>query len=200
MSVLIYTAVVGDYPIKRDDIQCFNGERLFERPVMDAKRYKVLPHLYFPDCAITVWVDANVWLLADPQATAERFLGDADMALFVHPARKTVWQEFAELRNGKRFQIPYLQAQLALQEAAYRDAGLPEQTALHECNFLIRRNNDPVNRLMDAWWSEICRWQWRDQVSMPYVLWKYGAGVKVRPITDGDIRKHPDFRYVKHYA
>jgi hypothetical protein len=52
---------------------------------------------------------------------------------------------------------------------------------------------------MDAWWCEVCRWQWRDQVSLPYVLWKYGADLELRTIMDGDIRKHPVFHYVKHH-
>lgn len=199
-AVAVYTAIAGDYPLPpRKDIKCFNGEAIFTRGVLDAKRYKVLHHLYVPE-PVSVWVDGNIWLLRNPEEVVTRYLGGSDMALFVHPARKTVWQEFATLRADKgRFRIPYLQAQLAEQEAFYRSAGLPDDAQLYEANFLIRRNNEAVNRLMDAWWAEICRWQWRDQVSLPYVLWKYGNAVKLRPIRDGDIRKHPDFRYVSHY-
>jgi hypothetical protein len=35
--------------------------------------------------------------------------------------------------------------------------------------FIIKRNNEKVNRLMEAWWAEICRWSYRDQVSFPVV-------------------------------
>lgn len=198
----VYTAICGsDYPIEqRADIKCFNGARLFDRPVLDAKRYKILPHLYLPDQDVTIWVDGNIWLLKDPQRFVDRYLAGYDMALFAHPARKTVWEEFATLRKDEgRFRIPYLQQQLKEQEAAYRAAGLPDDTPLHECNVLLRRNNEHVNRLMDAWWSEIIRWQWRDQVSWPYVRWRYGAGVRVNTITGPDVRKNPDFRYVRHH-
>jgi hypothetical protein len=197
---LVYTSIFGDYPIaQRNDIKCFNGERIFARPVMDAKRYKILPHLYCPEESVTIWVDGNIWLLSDTKRLIERYLADGDMALFLHPARKTVWEEFAVIKKQERFQIPYLQSQLTEQETTYARAGLPKNTPLYECNFIIRRNNERVNRIMDAWWSEICRWQWRDQVSLPYVLWKHNAGFKLKPIQDKDIRKHPDFKYVSLY-
>ncbi len=57
----IYTAVVGDYPIKRKDIKCFGDEGIFNRGVMEAKRYKVLPHQFFKE-DITIWIDGNIYL------------------------------------------------------------------------------------------------------------------------------------------
>src|SRR5882724_5221632 len=88
---IVYTAIVGDYPIKRTDVRCFTGQGLFRRPVMEAKRYKVLPHLIYPKKEVTIWVDGNLWLKANPDDAIERFLGDADMAVFQHPQRRTVW-------------------------------------------------------------------------------------------------------------
>lgn len=162
---------------------------------MEAKRYKVLSHLFFAD-DVTIWTDANVWL-NNPQEAVDTFLGDADMALFSHSYRETVWQEFDTLKVQKRFQIPWLQKQLAAQEAAYRTDGLPDGTGLFENNFLIRRNNERVNRLMNEWWSEICRWQWRDQVSLPYVLWRSDVKVAAHRF---NIREHPMFRYESQYG
>ena len=198
MIPFVYTATAGNYPIVRKDIKCFNGEGLFTRPEMDAKRYKVLPHLYCPDHEITIWTDANIWLQAKPEDIAKRYLGPADMALFSHPVRETVWQEFYALTVEERFHIPWLQQQLADQQDRYRAQALPEGTRLYECNVLIRRRSDKMARLMDAWWAELTRWQWRDQVSLPYVLWRYGSGLKVNALT-GNVRDHPDFRYVPHH-
>lgn len=193
----IYTAVAGDYPIKRKDIKCFGDEGIFKNGVMEAKRYKVLPHQFFKD-DITIWIDGNIYLKVKNEEAIDRFLGDADIAIFKHPYRPTVWHEFNTLREQERFQIPWLQKQLSEQQKFYEDAGLPKNTPLWECNFIIRRNNEKVNRLMDAWWSEICRWQWRDQVSFPYVVWKYGKDLKINTITEGNIRSHKCFKYVPH--
>jgi len=198
-NIAVYTAIFGPYPIRRTDITCFTSDQLFVKPVLDAKRFKVLPHLYFPWHEYTVWVDGNIRLKRTPEAIVETYLGDDDFGLFAHPYRKTVWQEFEALRTQPRFADPFLQKQLAEQAAFYREAGLPADAQLYECNFMVRRNVERVSRIMDAWWSEICRWQWRDQVSLPYVLWKHGIDVRVRKTRDANIRSHKDFAYTKHH-
>ncbi len=197
MGCVAYTAIAGDYPIAREDVQCFRAEGIFARPVMEAKRYKVLSHLFFPRDEITIWVDGNIWLEAVPQAVADALLGQADVAVFRHPYRRTVWEEFSVLKSDPRFSIPYLQKQMNEQWGTYRAEGLPIATPLFECSILIRRNNDRVRRLMEAWWAQICRWQWRDQLSFPYVLWKHPE-IKVAAI-NGNARNHPLFRHVEQW-
>lgn len=193
----VYTAICGKYPIIRTDITCFRGDGIFERPVMEAKRYKVLPHLFFPCEDVTIWIDGNIWLNVEPEALAHDLLGDADMALCAHPYRENVWQEFGALREQKRFQIPFLQAQLAEQETAYRAEGLPDNVPLFECSVLIRRNTDRMARAMESWWAQICRWQWRDQVSLPYVLWMNDIRIAVHSI---NVREHQAFKHVSQYG
>ncbi len=193
----VYTAIAGDYPLlKRSGIQCFKEEGIFVRPVMEAKRYKILPHLFLDD-DVTIWLDGNISLRVPVQEAVDKLLGDADIGIFRHPFRATVWDEFDALRSEPRFDIPYLQKQLVQQWQAYRMDGLPRDAQPYECNMMIRRNNPRVNRLMDAWWAQICRWQWRDQVSLPYVLWKYGD-VKIQAHT-ANVRHHPLFAYVDQY-
>lgn len=197
MPCAAYTAVAGKYR-QRTDVQCFGDVSVFQQPVMEAKRYKILPHLFVAG-DVTLWIDGNITLRAEPQAVADALLDTgADMAIFRHSYRSTVWQEFATLKDDPRFAIPYLQQQLAAQAKAYRDDGLPDDAQLYECNVIVRRNNDRVNRLMEAWWAQICRWQWRDQVSLPYVLWKYGDGLALSSVT-GNVRNHPLFDYVSQY-
>ena len=188
----VYTAVVGDYA-KRTDIECFTGDGIFTRPVMEAKRYKILPHLFFHD-DITIWVDCNIWLTQSPTLVADALLGTADMAVFSHPYRKTVWEEFLTLRDDPRFAIPYLQQQLKRQAQDY--GWLSDDTPLYECSILIRRNSPKVRRAMEAWWAQICRYQWRDQVSLPYVLATHD--IKVNAI-QGNARNHPLFRHVEQW-
>ncbi len=196
--MLVYTAIAGDYPIRRKDIPCFAGDGVFHNPIMEAKRYKLLPHLFFPEQEVTIWIDGNIFLLAEAQTVTDALLGDMDIAVFKHSYRQTVWQEFATLKDDPRFAIPYLQKQLAAQARAYRTEGVPVHAPLYECNVLIRRNNERVNRMMEAWWAEVCRWQWRDQVSFPYVLWKYGQDVNVSTVT-ANVREHPMFRHVEQW-
>jgi hypothetical protein len=188
----IYTAICGKYPIKRNDITCFKGEKIFTRPVMEAKRYKILPHLFF-DNEVTIWIDGNIFPKVNNDRLINIFLGDNDMALFKHPYRQHTFDEFKELSRDARFKDKWLQNNLKEQSKYYEKKGLAGQQ-LYECNFMIRRNNAKVNQLMNAWWAEICRWQWRDQVSLPYVIWKYGKDIKIKGI-EGNIRHN---KYIKH--
>lgn len=194
---VMYTAISGSYPYKRDDIKCFGDEWIFQRPVMEAKRYKVLPHKFF-DNDITIWIDGNIHFKESPDYAVAKFLKDADIALFKHPFRSTVWQEFEVLQKDERFKDAWLQRQLKEQLEAYKKEGLPDDTPLWECNFIIARNTPAVNRFMESWWAEICRWQWRDQVSFPYSMWKYGKDLKLRTIQEGNIRTHKLFKYAEH--
>lgn len=196
----LYTAICGcKYPIQqRKDIICFRDEGIFKNPIMEAKRYKLLPHLFF-DEKITIWIDANIQMLITPEDAVKRFLGKADMAIFAHPHRDCFYDEFTALRkNEGRFKIPWLQEQLKQQEDKYRSELFPAHYGLWECNFIIRRNNPKVNNLMNAWWAEICRWQWRDQVSFPYILRKHGEGIVFNTILGPDIRCNPSFKYTYH--
>ena len=195
---IIYTAICGKYPIERDDIYCFTGEGMFQEPVMEAKRYKILPHKFFPEAEFTIWVDGNIYPKMQKDYMVAQLLGEADIAIFRHGFRENVYQEFEELRHDPRFHIPYLQDKMAEQEARYKKEGLPP-VQLYECNFMIRRNNSRVNDLMDKWWVEICRYSWRDQLSFPYVFWKYGKGVKLR-VLDGNIRQHKLFKHIETYG
>ena len=151
---VIYTAICGKYPIERKDIICFGDEGIFKNPVMEAKRYKILPHLFFPEKEVTIWVDANVWLKVSNNEAINKFLGDADIAVFKHPFRKNAYEEFNTLRTQERFKGEWLQSQLGLQQKSYEDVGFPLKSQLCECNFLIRRNNEAVNNLMDKWWAQ----------------------------------------------
>jgi hypothetical protein len=191
----IYTAICGEYPLKRKELICFGENGVFKKPVMEAKIYKVLPHLYF-DKDITVWIDGNIYNKIDKNYLVDRFLGNSDIGIFKHPFRETVWQEFQVLKEDKRFADKWLQKRLKEQKEYYIKEGLPKNTPLFECNFIIRRNNEKVNRLMEAWWAEICRWQWRDQVSFPYVLWKYGKEIDIK-IEKGNIRKNKFFKHIE---
>ena len=53
-----------------------------------------------------------------------------------------------------------------------------------------------MERFNNAWWSEICRWSSRDQLSFPYVLSKFPK-LKINVI-EGNARNHPYFKYTNH--
>lgn len=62
---------------------------------------------------------------------------------------------------------------LKKQVEAYRMQGMPEHYGLYENNiFLINPNNDCTCELFLQWWKEYEMYSKRDQISLPYILYK----------------------------
>lgn len=146
-------------------------------PVRTAKKPKVLPHLYFPDYEWSLWIDANLFMLSDLSLFLTSAIDNqAQVALFEHPERNTLEGEVTQLRKLRKDEPELIQAQYA----RYQSEGWDNQLPLYECNFIVRRHNDPdVVRAMALWWNEIHENSRRDQVSFPYCMWKSG----IRPLS-----------------
>ena len=183
--MIFYTAICGEYDSLRVDIEVFKDSEqdLFKNPVMNAKRYKVLSHQFFKED--TCWVDGNITPL-DKEKIAE-LLGDNDIVVFKHPYRGDITSEAtASAHRLPECMRPLLKAQVD----AYGGFG-----TLAECGVILRKYNDRVIRFNEMWWSEICRWQWRDQISFPYCVEK--SGVKIGYI-NGNVRDNTLFKYAHH--
>ncbi|MBU1260688.1 MAG: hypothetical protein KJ757_02245 [Planctomycetes bacterium] len=48
---------------------------------------------------------------------------------------------------------------------------------LYEAGVILRRNTDRVSKIMEYWWLEYSQGAKRDQLSLPYVLWKLGVSI-----------------------
>jgi len=192
-QITTYTSIVGDKDSPREDkIKCFTGQGKFNEPVMEAKIYKILAH-QFIESDYSIWMDGNVELLIPPEQLVEEWLEDKyDMALWKHPYRKCLYDEANLCR------ILFSNQKLIIDEQVkyYRNKNFPELYGLTECCIIVRKHSKEMERLNNAWWSEVCRWSSRDQLSLPYVLSKFPE-LKVKLI-DGNAREHPYFNYTNH--
>ncbi|WP_372922715.1 glycosyltransferase domain-containing protein [Roseovarius sp.] len=195
----IYTSVAGGYDNLKEplaelgnfDFYAFSDTPLepvtpweqvpfdeaWDDPVRTAKKPKILPHLYFPDYEWSLWIDANIFMLADLSVFLTTAIEqEATVALFEHPERNTLNGEVTQLCKLRKDEPELIQAQYA----RYLSEGWDNQLPLYECNFIVRRHNDPdVMRAMTLWWNEIEENSRRDQVSFPYAMWKSG----IRPVS-----------------
>ena len=195
----MYTAVAGKYPIEPRSQHVHRGSGAFSNPIMDAKQFKVLGHRYYEGSDVLIWHDANIVPKLSLQENVDKYLGDADVCFLKSPYRDCIYKEFAYLKVDPRFKR--IHERLAQQEQHYRSKGYPESNGLCECGFFIRRTTENVNAFFEKWWIELCMWTYRDQVSMPYVLWANPRlGLNVRIIDLGNVRDHRDFLYFDHYA
>ncbi|MFO1081945.1 MAG: sulfotransferase domain-containing protein [Reyranellaceae bacterium] len=139
---------------------------------------KILPHRFVLEYPISIWTDANVTFHSDLAAIARKALKDKPALFFAHPERQCLYEEAETcIRLGK-------DAKQAIdrQVDAYRAAGMPENAGLYQGTVLMRRHRDPeIVRLMEAWWAELLEHSRRDQIGLPYVIWRSGKRYETIP-------------------
>ena len=189
---VVYTAIVGGKDKLREpahvipgvDYVCFTDtpvitSRVFTiRPLpwvekdqrLTARRLKLFPHLLFPQHGESLWLDGSKHIRRDISPLWQQALGgSAHMAAFVHPHRTCLYEEVTDCLQNGRDRADALEAQAA----EYRRQGMPEKLGLIETSVLWRKHHAPsVIGAMELWWQELSTRSHRDQVSLPYVLWR----------------------------
>lgn len=115
----------------------------------------------------TVWLDASFWLVGDVTALCKPGI---ELAAFVHPWRKCIYEEAEACIALKRDDAKLL----AAQAAHYREAGYPSNAGLFAGGLVARHMSADMVKLGEAWWDEIQGHSSRDQISLPFVLRKLG--------------------------
>lgn len=155
---------------------------------MDSRRPKCLPHVFFPDAPWSLYLDASVQLTIPPGGltgeTAEllrqwpaRGEQRPRWWAFAHPERSCLWAEAAELIRLGMADRQTLERQLAFYDAC----GMPRDWGLPAGGVLLRSHTPAVIAVCEDWWREICLWTERDQVSLPFVLWRHGLAWQTFP-------------------
>jgi SAM-dependent methyltransferase len=139
-------------------------------PRLAARRVKTLA-LELVDSEVLLWIDGRIRLTGVPlRRLVTEALEEAELAGFPHPWRRCAYAEALECGTLGLAPVDAL----ADQAAAYRDEGLPENAGLWNTMVLARRNTPAMRELGRCWWEEIQRHTVRDQVSLPYLLWRDG--------------------------
>lgn len=193
-TIKVYTAITGGFEPDRSDVQVMSKYDRFLSHRMNAKIYKIMPHLFF-EHEITVYMDGNIKFNPTVDVTdfVREFLGRNDMAVFGHPVRDCAYLEALACIYGNLDDADLILSQMN----QYRHDGFPDHYGLAECGIIIRRNNAKVKRFNEAWWAQVCRYSSRDQISFPYVRWRSHQEAEWPEIMthDGDLREDKRFIY-----
>jgi len=119
--------------------------------------------------SLTLYVDGSIQIKGDLNVFISKVPNW--FTLWKHPFRHSVYQEGQEVAKLKG--IP--KGRVKQQMNKYKKEGFPYHFGLYACGVMLRDFNDSeVRRLCDEWWEEFEKWVPRDQLSLPYVLWKNG--------------------------
>jgi hypothetical protein len=143
-------------------------------PRRNAKLYKVLTTLVFPQYEYIIWHDANHQLKVDPNLILQEY-NDFDLLLFKHPHRNCLYQEM-EMISGRLDSYENIQQQYNY----YIKQNMPKEFGLYEMTCYIKKNKPDITALELMWWEQICKFSSRDQCSFTYCLWKLGNSLNIK--------------------
>ncbi|MBV1879121.1 MAG: DUF616 domain-containing protein [Pseudomonadales bacterium] len=135
--------------------------------------YKFFPHKAMQNVEYSMYVDGNRRITEDLTSIFEEFRNSgAALGLFLHSDRSTIAEEVAACRNLGKFDADD-EACIEGQLLDYKAAGLPDDQPLFDNGVLFRWHKHPqLAQSMQEWWHQHQRYSKRDQISLPYVIWK----------------------------
>jgi len=169
-----YVFFYDDPPLKTDkDLWELRPQNAFQdpNPNRQAKYYKLMPHLLFPDHDYSVWVDGN-WDIKGPhlENAVKAFISsDIQISPVPHYERNCIYEEAETCLAQNKDDPKKIKRWLKhIKQNKY-----PANNGLFQMGIMIRRHNDPeVIELMEMWWNYIQQFSQRDQLSFCFSLWQ----------------------------
>ena len=204
--IIIPETIVNDWDYVVFSKQTIEGEHIFDvrppvfnhhNPVLHARYLKTHPHILFPGYACSVWIDPAILVRGNYlQETLYKCLNDHTLVMLkAHPGYRTMHERYVaslQLQNKPPSQIEK-------KIVKYYDEGLPETAVFFDSGIIIRHHMSP--EIIDAnegWWHEIIEGIAGDQLSLPYIVWKYHLSVQILNVIK-DPLDHKDGDYCRFF-
>ena len=162
---------------------------------LNAKVFKILPHIYLQEYDYSLFVDANTVLTGRINDLIKKCLSGSNFVMWKHPERDDIYWEVATIMAHRRHGPEGLIEQVE----TYANAGIPRKSGLAEGSFIWRKHNEKtITSFMEQWWQHIKTYTSRDQVSLAYLMWCTGLRPSVFPNQLGTSRDNIYFTKIPH--
>jgi hypothetical protein len=193
-KVTVYTCVIGGYDLilqparqqKEITFTIFSDvpvrfrswaqrpiERVFDNDIYTNRYHKFFPHRLFKESDYSVYIDGNISIIGDIAPLLDEFAATgAAMGVFRHRERFNVAEELAACIEQRRFDQKDLLMYESQLEHMFSE-GMPPGQRLTDNGIIFRWHKHPgLEQAMSDWWDEINYYTKRDQLSLPFVIWK----------------------------
>lgn len=144
----------------------------------------------------SIYIDGNILVVSDLTSLTYGVNEKTGLAFHRHQFRNCIYNEIEVCRLIKKGNYKKLREQTD----KYRKEGFPEGFGLYECNVIVSdlKNNNSC-KILDEWWNDFYNAQsYRDQISLPYVIWKLGYKFDDVGSLGNNVYKNPKIRIVEH--
>lgn len=174
-----------------DDVKKLNDQTLINRYL------KMHPAEVFPKYDYAVYVDGNVCITSDISALIRvANEGKTGFAMHRHVLRDCIYDEAeACILYGKGNT-----EKLRQQVERYKHEGFPTKYGMLEATVIIFNiHSKECKMLMSDWWNEFIKsGSKRDQIALPYILWKKGYKILDVGYLGSNVYKNPKFQVLPH--
>ena len=138
---------------------------------------KIYPYDFFTKgWDVLVYIDSRMQINVDIDKLVKHFLGTKyDIAVMKHNRRICAYDEANYLIEKDIGNPIIIQGQMA----KYLARGLPKDYGLYAPGIMLRKNTPFVRELMKEWWGEVLLGSYRDQISLPYVIWRMSKNYNI---------------------
>lgn len=178
---------------KRDipeNIQKINDNVLINRYA------KMHPKELFEDYDYAIYIDGNIRTISDVSSFINSINEKTGLAIHKHYARNSIYQEAEACKLYKKGSIDKLDRQIQ----KYKEEGFPDEYGLLECNVIVSDlKNQNATTILNKWWDEfLASESRRDQISLPYSLWKLNFKIEDVGCLGNNVRENCKIEVIKH--
>lgn len=185
--------IPNDSKWKRIDINSVSGIKDLSN-VLKNRYVKMNPHKLFPDYKYSIYIDGNIKVYSDLTEHVNR-LSKYGLSHFKHSLRKSSYEEADACKLLRKESFSVIDAYVNKLKAA----GFPDNYGLLECSFIVREHNkkECIN-IMEQWWEEFKNNVKRDQIILPYILYKNSIKTDEVSTLGANIEEDLSFEIIKH--
>lgn len=219
-KAVIYTVICGPYDTLKQpetvhpefDYVCFTDQefqdsgtwtikpfvRTAENRILTNRYHKMHPHILFPEYQYSVYIDGNIQIKGNHlyERILDLIKSDGFFSMPVHPYRECVYQEIQACLDTERDKTLRLWRYVSF----LKNTNYPPHNGLNEACIIFREHHRrDIIQIMEAWWELLNTYSRRDQLSLPYVLWKHNVRSEPFFTDNGDnVRNHPGYEHFPH--
>lgn len=158
---------------------------------------KMHPHeLFKNEFDYSIYIDGNIKTISDVSSFVNKINNKTGLAIHRHYARDDIYMEVEACILYKKGS----KEKLKTQAQNYKNEGMPAHFGLLECNVLVSDlKNETAKTIFDSWWDEFIKSEsLRDQISLPYIIWKMGYKVDDIGCLGYNVYRNSKLRKVNH--
>lgn len=220
-KITIYTCVLGEYDTPRFPLIRLNNysyvlytdqERRKEHEGWEVRsipehvkalgnrssinRYLKFHPKEFCDGDYSIYIDGNVRFITSGNDFLKNLTEKTGLAMFDHPFRTCLYREAETCLYLGKGNAEKIKEQMQ----TYQEQGMPKDYGLKEATVIaadLKREEGLL--LLHRWWEEYERsGSGRDQLALPYVMWKSGLAMSAIASLGPDIRTDPHLQIAYH--